>query len=195
MDCAKVGDVIRKLRKEKGMTQKQLAEKMNISDKAVSKWECGNGCPDISLLRELSEILGVNIERMLSGNLSKNISNGGNMKMISFYWCDDCKNLMTSTGKADISCCGRKIESMEPINGDGDILSKVEVVEDDYFITFNHSMTKTNYISFVATVDDSKTTIYRLYPEQNAEVRIPLKPMMSLYVGSNACKLWILRFK
>ena len=50
MDCEKTGSLIRGLRYEKGMTQKQLADRMNISDRTVSKWERGQGCPDIELL-------------------------------------------------------------------------------------------------------------------------------------------------
>ena len=67
MDCSKVGNLIYTLRTEKGMTQKALANAMNISDRTISKWERGAGCPDVSLLRELSDILGVNIEKILLG--------------------------------------------------------------------------------------------------------------------------------
>lgn len=62
MDCLKVGKLIHRLRNEKGYMQKQLAEAMNISDKTISKWERGLGCPDVFLLHALSEVLGVNIE-------------------------------------------------------------------------------------------------------------------------------------
>ena len=62
MDCQKVGNLILKLRIEKGMTQKQLADRMHISDKTVSKWERGLGCPDVSLLHDLSDALTVNVE-------------------------------------------------------------------------------------------------------------------------------------
>lgn len=79
MDCMKVGGLISRLRKEKHMTQKELADAMNISDKAVSKWERGLGCPDVSLLGELSRILGVNIEKILAGDLDPNSADGGNM--------------------------------------------------------------------------------------------------------------------
>ena len=72
MDCEKTGLLLLRLRKENGMTQKQLADKMNLSDKTISKWERGKGCPDVSLLNDLSEIFGVNIEEILKGNLSEN---------------------------------------------------------------------------------------------------------------------------
>ena len=63
MDCKKIGSLIYELRKDKNMTQKQIADLMNISDKTISKWERGLGCPDISLLPELSQILGVSIDQ------------------------------------------------------------------------------------------------------------------------------------
>lgn len=72
MDCSKVGNLIRALRNEKAMTQRQLADAMNISDKTISKWERGLGCPDVSLLPELSSLLGVDIEKILSGELNPN---------------------------------------------------------------------------------------------------------------------------
>jgi transcriptional regulator with XRE-family HTH domain len=68
MDCGKVGKLILYLRKEKNMTQKEVADAMKISDKTISKWERGLGCPDVSLLSELSHILGVNIEKIRGGN-------------------------------------------------------------------------------------------------------------------------------
>ena len=70
MDQQKIGALIRTLRREKHMTQKALAERLGLSDKAVSKWERGLGCPDVSLLGDLSTILGVDLARMLSGELA-----------------------------------------------------------------------------------------------------------------------------
>lgn len=80
MDCNKVGLLILELRKEKNMTQKEIADAMNISDKTISKWERGLGCPDVSLLSELSHILGVNIEKILQGDLDPNHTDGGRVK-------------------------------------------------------------------------------------------------------------------
>lgn len=67
MNVKKIGEFIKIKRKEKGMTQKDLAEKLCITDRAISKWERGICCPDISLLKELSCILGVSINELLSG--------------------------------------------------------------------------------------------------------------------------------
>ena len=67
MDTEKIGSLIAKLRKEKGLTQKELANQLHITDRAVSKWERGLGCPDISLLDDLAKILGVSISSLLNG--------------------------------------------------------------------------------------------------------------------------------
>lgn len=67
MDQKKIGEFIKNRRKELGLTQKQLAEKMDISDKTISKYECGNGLPDVSMLKPLCDILEVNINELLSG--------------------------------------------------------------------------------------------------------------------------------
>jgi len=67
MDNQKIGTFIKQIRKEKGYTQKDLAKKLNITDRAISKWERGLGCPDISLLEELSKILDISILEILKG--------------------------------------------------------------------------------------------------------------------------------
>ena len=71
MDQVKTGKLIRQLRTQMGITQKELAERINVSDKAVSKWETGGGCPDLSLLTELSEFFGTDIETLLTGEIDK----------------------------------------------------------------------------------------------------------------------------
>ncbi len=67
MDQVKIGKFIAEMRKEQGLTQRELAEKLLISDKTVSKWECGNGLPEVSLMMPLCEILQVSVNELLSG--------------------------------------------------------------------------------------------------------------------------------
>lgn len=67
MDTEKMGVLIAKMRKEKGLTQKELADQLHVTDRAVSKWERGICCPDISLLEDLANILGVSISSLLNG--------------------------------------------------------------------------------------------------------------------------------
>lgn len=191
MDCNKVGKLILSLRKEKCMTQKQLADKMNISDKTISKWERGLGCPDVSLLRELSEILGVNIEKILLGTLNPNDTDGGNMKKVKFFVCPKCGNILTATSEAEIFCCGRKLDPLIPKPSDENHKLNVEEVEDDFYITFTHEMTKTHFISFIAYVSYDRVLLIRLYPEQGGEVRFPKMFGRKLYFYCNQHGLWV----
>ena len=69
MNCRNMGKMILRLRKEKGMTQKKLADRLQITGNAVSKWERGVSCPDISVVPELAERLGVSMDELLADNL------------------------------------------------------------------------------------------------------------------------------
>lgn len=191
MDCNKVGKLISGLRKEKGLTQKQLADTMNISDRTISKWERGLGCPDISLLQELSKALCVNIEKILSGDLEPKDADGGNMKRMKFYICPTCGNILTSTGEAELSCCGRKLTALIPKPAEGPHRLTVETVEEDYYITFTHEMVKAHYLSFVACVDSDRIILVKLYPEQSGEVRFPKLYGGRIYFGCNQHGLWV----
>lgn len=182
MDCLKVGKLIHQLRKEKGMTQKQLADQMNISDKTISKWERGSGCPDVSLLGELSAILGVDIDKLLDGELNPNEQDRGNMKSIKFYGCHTCGNVMTSTGQGSLSCCGRVLEPLKAQSAAGEHEMKVERIDHEFYVTLEHEMSKQHYLSFAALVTYDRVHLIKLYPEQNAEFRLPLLNRGALYV-------------
>lgn len=183
MDYEKVGSVIYQLRKEAAMTQQELADKLFISNKAISKWERGQGCPDVSLLGSLSEVFGVNIEKILAGDLSPNSADGGNMKRVKFYVCPMCGNILTATGDAEISCCGRKLEPLVSKTADAEHQLHVEVIEDDYYITFEHEMSKDHFLNFFAYLDYDRVTLVRLYPEQGGEVRFPKRGRGKLLFG------------
>lgn len=173
MDSLKIGKLIYKLRKDKKLTQQQLADQMNITGNAVSKWERGNGCPDVSLLPQLSLIFGVNLEELLSGQLGANDPVGGNMKKMKFYVCEDCGNLITSTAEAAIYCCGKKLEALTPKKVKSEEKLQVEIIENEYFISTSHEMTKEHFISFVALVTGDSIMLRKQYPEWNIQTRIP----------------------
>lgn len=191
MDCNKIGKMILSLRKEKNMTQKKVANTLNISDKTISKWERGLGCPDVSLLSELSDLFGVNIEKILLGDLNPNDADGGNMKRIKFYVCPNCNAVITNTGEAEISCCGRKLEPLTAKPEDDTHKLKIEEIEEDYYITFEHEMSKSHYISFVAYVMYDRILLLKLYPEQGAEVRFPKMRRGKLYFYCSQHGLWV----
>ena len=101
MDLLKTGKLIAQLRKEKGLTQKAVAEKLGVSPKAVSKWETGNGFPDITLIAEISEIFGIDVAKLLHGELPKPKPEVGNVKRTKFYVCEKCGNILTGIGNAE----------------------------------------------------------------------------------------------
>ncbi|MGL6107853.1 helix-turn-helix domain-containing protein [Romboutsia sp.] len=181
MDCSKIGSLIYKLRKEKNMTQKQVADAMNISDKTISKWERGLGCPDISLLPKLAEILEISVDGILSGEINLNESVGGNMNKLKFYVCPQCNNLMTATGEATISCCGKVIEALSAKKAEDEHLLDIEPVEDELFVTTKHEMKKEHYISFIAYVRGDRALIVKQYPEWDMQFRFHKQGRGRLY--------------
>ena len=118
MDAQKIGNLIRRLRLEQKLTQRALAAELQVSDKAISKWERGLGCPDLSLLPALSKRLRVDLESLLAGELDPNDTTGGNMKKSVFYVCPTCGNLITASSEASIACCGKRLELCVPQKAD-----------------------------------------------------------------------------
>lgn len=173
MDPIKTGQLIRTLRREKGLTQQQLAQRLLVGDKAVSKWERGAGCPDVSLLPALSDALGAGLESLLAGELDANESTGGNMKQTKFYVCPDCGNIVTASAEAVLSCCGRSLTALEPRKAEEAHCLTVEPVENELFITSGHPMEKAHYISFLALLRGDSLWLRRMYPEWDLQVRFP----------------------
>lgn len=185
MDSVRTGNLIRILRKERGLTQKELAELLMVSDKAVSKWERGFGCPDISLLNQLSSVFHVNVECILAGDLCPRETDGGNMKRIKFYLCPECGNVITSTTEAELSCCGRKLAPMDASPLDPAHLPRVELIEHEYFVTFDHEMSKQHYLAFAAYVTPDRLLLIKLYPEQSPQFRFPYSRGGKLFICCN----------
>ena len=173
MDSKKIGQLIYNIRIEKGWTQKQLADEVCISDKTVSKWERGAGCPDISLLSRLCELLGIELEALISGKIIKNEETGGNMKNTQVYICPQCGNIITVVSNAQVSCCGKKLQSLNANKACDEEKLSVEVIDNEYFISSDHQMTKDHYITFVALLTGDSIVLKKQYPEWDLQVRIP----------------------
>ncbi len=173
MDSKETGALILRLRMERNWTQRYMAEALHVSVQAVSKWERGLGCPDISLLPSLSELFGVSVERLLAGDLAPQDTEVGNMKRVKFYVCPDCGNILTATGGGELHCCGRKLEPLEARPADEDHAMTVQEIEEDWYITFPHPMRKEHFIRFAAYAATDRVLLVRLYPEQGSELRIP----------------------
>ena len=185
MDKYITGAVIRKLREDKKMTQEELAEKIFVTGKAVSKWETGQGFPDISLLEPLANALGISVIELLQGKDIRNKNQSSNMLKSKFYVCPICGNVIHSTGDALVSCCGITLPPLDAEISDKEHSIKAEIIENEYFVTVNHPMKKGHYISFLCAVSDLGIQFVKLYPEGNAEARFRLSRVKKLYAYCN----------
>ena len=165
------GKTIKQLRECKDMTQKELARKISVSDKTISKWETSKGLPDIGIIEDLAKELGVSIAELLTGDYRINDNQSANMRKTHFYVCPVCGNIITSVGKGSFSCCGISLPEQEVDDGSGEHSIVIDTIEDEYCITLHHTMTKQHYISFVAYVTSDHVSIVKLYPEQDISVR------------------------
>ena len=185
MNTYVTGATIKQLREDRKLTQSELAERIGVSSKTISKWETAKGLPDITLLQPLSEALGISIIELMNGQhiINKNIS--ANMLRSKFYVCPICGNALHSMGDALISCCGVTLPALEAEDSDITHTVSIENVEDEQFITVHHPMTKEHYISFLAFVTSDRLQMVKLYPEGNAETRFQLRGRGYLYYFCN----------
>lgn len=182
MDQMKTGGLIRTLRRRRGLTQLALAERLGVSDKAVSKWERGRGAPDIALFPSLSEALGVDTKALLRSDLEENEMTNGNMKRTRFYVCPDCGSLLLSTESGELTCCGRRLSPLPVQKAEGEDRLDAVLSDGEWYITGRHEMRREHYISFLALLSRDTVLIKKLYPEWGLEVRLPRIP--------NATLLW-----
>lgn len=178
-------ETIRALRERKALTQKQLAEKLCISDKTISKWETGKGLPDISLLEDLARALGVSLTELMTGDLQTNENRSANLRRMGFYVCPVCGNVITAMGKGSFSCCGIPLPVQEAQPEDNAHTITVESVEDEICVTIAHPMTKSHYISFIAWVSNDRAELVKLYPEQDITVRFKKRGHGTVYAYCN----------
>ena len=172
---------IRELREKRSLTQAELAEKIGVSSKTISKWETAKGLPDVSLLQPLAQALNISLIELMNGEqiINRNIS--ANMLRSKFYVCPLCGNVIHSTGNSVISCCGITLPALEAEEADDDHKLSIEPVEDEYFLTMGHPMTKNHFISFLAHITSDRIQMVKLYPEGNAETRFQLRGRGMLY--------------
>ena len=179
------GAVIKELREKNHMTQAELAEKLCVSDKAISKWETAKGYPDVSLLEPLAKVFGISITELISGNAVNNVNVSANMLRSKFYVCPVCGNVIHSMGEAVMHCHGIQLTPCQAEETDEHHMIFIERVEDEYFVQIDHEMTKQHYISFIAGLSSDKIQMIKLYPEGNAEARIKINGVRKIFFYCN----------
>ena len=179
------GAVIRELREKKRLTQAELAEKLFISDKTVSKWENGKGYPDITLLEPIAQVFGVSVAELLSGKAVSNVNVSANMMRSKFCVCPVCGNIIHSMGEAAISCHGVTLTPLTAEDTDERHMIFIEGIEDEYYVRIDHDMTKEHYISFIAALAQDSIQMIKLYPEGNAEARLKINRVRKIVFYCN----------
>ena len=189
------GTMIRRLREERKMTQLQLAGKLGVTDKAISKWETGRGYPDIALVEPLAEALGVSVIELFSGEGVTNTNRSFNMLRMKCYVCPICGNVIVSSGETVASCCGVVLPALEAEPEDEEHRLQITRVEDEYYVTIPHEMSKTHYISFILALADNGFELRKLYPEGPAEARFKIRRTRRLLYYCNRHGLFSVRVR
>ena len=169
MNTYLTAQTIKKLREQNKITQANLAEKLHVSPKTISKWETGKGFPDISLIEPLAQALHISVPELFAGIQIVNKNRAANVLRSSIYICPICGNIIHATGSAVISCCGITLppQQAEPADDKHDILCTYQ--NGEYHLSLKHEMTKQHYISFIAYSTDSRFDLVKLYPEQDVQ--------------------------
>lgn len=162
------GTVIKELREKNKMTQLQLAERLSVTDKTVSKWETGKGYPDITPLERIADVFSISVAELISGNSVSNANVSANMLRSKFYICPVCGNVIHTMGEAIIYCYGVQLFPAVPEETDENHKIFVEKVEDEYYVCIDHAMTKKHYISFTASASSNHMQLVKLYPQKAA---------------------------
>lgn len=171
MDHYLTGSVIRMLRKKMGMTQAELADKICVSSKTVSKWETGRGFPDVSMLEPIGCALHVSVPELLCGQAVTNKNRSSDIMKSRFYVCPECGNFIFSRGDAMLSCCGIRLSALKAEEADLQHCLDIQKSEDEIYVSSGHSMSKEHYISFAAYITTDRCEIKILYPEGSPEAR------------------------
>lgn len=179
------GAIIKELREKNKMTQLQLAEKLGVSDKTISKWETGKGYPDITLLEPIAKAFGISVTELISGNTIRNANVSANMLRSKFYVCPVCGNAIHSMGEAAIHCHGIMLTPLIAESTDERHMIFIDRVEDEYYVRIDHSMTKDHYISFVAAVSSDGIQMVKLYPEGACEARFKIRGVRKILFYCN----------
>lgn len=190
------GDSIRALREGAGLTQRNLADRLGVTDKAVSKWETGRGLPDITLVEPLAAALGVSVAELLSGEQVVNANRAGNLLRAKFYVCPLCGNVIHATGEASISCCGIALPALEAEEDEAATaahLPQVDIADGEVYLALAHPMEKGHFASFLAYVTTDQVFFRKLYPEQTADARFPYRGPGTIFAYCNRHGLFACR--
>ena len=178
-----MGTIIKELREKKKMTQAELAERLFVSDKTISKWESAKGYPDISMLEAVAGALEVSVAELMAGRTVSNVNRSANMLKAKFYICPVCGNIVCSAGELVIHCCGLQLSAAPLRETDEEHMIFIEGVEDEYYVRIDHDMTKRHYISFAAALSADGVQLVKFYLEGRLEARFKMNGVTRIVFG------------
>ncbi|MDO5383144.1 MAG: hypothetical protein Q4F06_10585 [Eubacteriales bacterium] len=146
---------------------------------------------DVTLLESIAEVFNISIAELISGNAVSNVNVSANMMRGKFYVCPVCGNSIHSMGEAVISCHGINLSPLEAEETNDSHEITVEIVEDEYFVSINHEMSKQHYISFIAATSSDRIQIVKMYPEGKSEARFKINGVKEIFFYCNRDGLFV----
>jgi len=168
------GETIARLRGQKGLSEFDLAEKLGVGFDLVMKWERNQAHPDISLLDPIAKALGATLEQLLDGAEVISTNRNSDINESRFYVCPVCGNIITSSGNAEIRCCNVTLNPQEEQFCDDEHMIESEESDGECYVTVEHEMTKSHYISFLAYMGGDGVHVAKMYPEWYCQARFPI---------------------
>ena len=143
------------------------------------------GLPDISLIEPLAKTLKVSVIELMNGEYITHQNKSSNMLKSNFSVCPICGNIIHTMGENINSCCGINLPILEADLENNKHIINCDILENEFFVSINHKMSKDHYISFIAYITNDRCEIVKLYPEQNAEVRFLKRGKGIIYAYCN----------
>lgn len=177
--------IIKELRQRKNLSQGELADIIGVNANTVADWEEGKSLPDTTIIEQLSKALNISIIELINGEYVTNTNISANMLKLKFSICPVCGNIIHSMGEGIHCCCGITLPTIAPIPENERHTINCETIENEYYVSMTHGMTKEHHMSFIAYVTDNRCEIVKLYPEQKAEARFLNRGKGTLYAYCN----------
>lgn len=184
-------NIIKELRNKAKLSQNELALRLNVSPKTISKWETGKGYPDISILEPLCKELDISLDELFSGDLVTKNNSSFNMLNADVYVCENCGNVIISADDTSISCHWTKLKSLKPKAVNEEHHISYTKIENEYCFKINHIMEKEHYISFAIGIYYNGYRLIKLYPEQECSFYLTIRGLKRILYFCNKHGLFI----
>ncbi len=147
------------------------------------------------MLEPIAAVFGISVAELMSGNAICNRNVASNMLKSLFYVCPVCGNVIHSTGDLSVCCHGVQLMPEPAEEADDNHRILLERVEDEYYVSVEHDMTKSHFISFVAALSSEGIQMIKLYPEGAPAARVKIRGVKKIYCYCNRDGLFFIDVK